>query len=110
MKKTIYCARFFTLRLDVANLGTEPTPHEGTVTMTDTRASDGTVQGVTTITFPVLAPGQTLNVSAPMTISTWYNENHNISFVIDPDNQIAESSESDNTRSLTYLLNQGDCP
>ncbi|MEO8395583.1 MAG: SH3 domain-containing protein [Chloroflexota bacterium] len=108
-QSTIYCAQFFMASLDVANLGSQATSQGGSVTITDTRA-DGTVQGSTTTTFPALAAGQTVNVSTPLTISTWYNENHTLTFVIDPNNEIAESSEADNTRSMQYFLNQGQCP
>ncbi len=104
------CAQTFTVHFDVANLGSEATTLSGTVSLVDTRAADGSQQGNTIGGFPVLQPGVTFNVSMPLTISTWYNEQHNITLVIDPSNQIPETNEGDNTRSISYTLQKGSCP
>jgi uncharacterized protein YgiM (DUF1202 family) len=104
------CNQTFTVGFDVANLGTQPTSASGTVSLVDTRVADGTVQGTTIGGFPVLAPGQTFRVSMPLTISTWYNENHRITLTIDPNNAISETTEADNIRVIDYVLQKGSCP
>ncbi len=104
------CAQTFNVGFDVANLGSQPTAISGTVSLVDSRAADGSQQGSTVGGFPVLQPGQTFRVTMPLTVSTWYNEQHNITLVIDPSNQIPESNESDNVRTISYTLQKGSCP
>lgn len=104
------CNQTFTVRFDVANLGTEATNGSGTVTLVDARAADGSVQGQTVGGFPVIQVGQTFRVDMPMTISTWYAEQHRITLTIDQANQIPESNSNDNGISVEYTLNRGDCP
>jgi hypothetical protein len=104
------CAQTFTVGFDVANLGSQPTAFSGTVSLVDTRAADGSQQGNTLGGFPIIQPGQTVRVNMPLTISTWYNEQHNITLVIDPANQIPETVEGDNTRTVSYTLAKGSCP
>ncbi len=104
------CAQTFNVGFDVANLGTVPTSASGTVSLVDVRTADGSQQGTTIGGFPVLQPGQTFRVTMPLTISTWYEESHTITLIIDPGNQIGESVETDNTRAISYTLSKGACP
>ena len=104
------CAQAFTVGFDVANLGTQPTSISGTVSLTDSRAADNSVQVNTAGGFPVLQPGQTYRVNITITVSTWYNEQHNITLTIDPANQIPETNEGDNIRTVSYTLQKGGCP
>jgi uncharacterized protein YgiM (DUF1202 family) len=104
------CQQTFTVGFDVANLGTQPTAVSGTVSLVDTRAADGSQQGNTIGGFPILQPGQTFRVNMPLTISTWYNEQHNITLVIDPGHQVPETTTSDNVRTVSYTLAKGGCP
>jgi SH3-like domain-containing protein len=104
------CAQTFTVGLDVANLGTAQTVFSGTVSLTDTRAVDGSVQQTTIGGFPVLVPGQTFRVNMPLTVSTWYNEVHRITLTIDPGFQIPETNEGNNVRVVEYTLAKGACP
>lgn len=104
------CQQTFTVGFDVANLGTQPTSVSGTVSLVDSRAADGSVQGTTVGGFPILQPGQTFRVNMPLTISTYYNEQHNITVVIDPANQIPETTKADNVRVVSYTLSKGSCP
>ncbi len=102
------CQQTFNIGLDVANLGSEVSA-SGTVSVTDVRSADGSTQQTTIGGFPALQPQQTFRVNMPLTVSTWYNEEHTIILVIDPDNQIPESEEGDNRRELRYTLQKGGC-
>jgi hypothetical protein len=104
------CAQTFTVRFDVANLGTQANLIGGTISLVDTRAADGSQQGNTVGGFGIIQPGQTVNITMPLTISTWYNETHNITLVIDPSNQIPETTKGDNSRTISYTLAKGSCP
>lgn len=104
------CSQTFTVGFDVANLGTQPTSVSGIVSLVDTRVADGSVQATTIGGFPVLVAGQTFRVDMPLTVSTWYNETHTITLTIDPSNQIPETVEGDNVRTIQYTLAQGPCP
>ncbi|MEP7290343.1 MAG: SH3 domain-containing protein [Chloroflexota bacterium] len=104
------CAQTFTVGFDVANLGSQATTISGTVSLIDTRISDGSQQGNTLGGFPVIQPGDTFRVNMPLTISTFYNEGHRITLVIDPGNQIPETVEGDNTRTIEYTPQKGSCP
>jgi hypothetical protein len=103
------CNQTFTVGFDVANLGSQPTAASGIVSLVDTRAADGAVTGSTVGGFPVLAAGQTFRVDMPLTISTYYNELHTITLTIDSANQIPETVEGDNVRTIQYTLAQGSC-
>ncbi len=102
------CQQTFNIGLDVANLGSEASA-SGTVSVTDVRSADGSTQETTIGGFPALQPQQTFRVDMPLTVSTWYNEEHTIILVIDPNNQIPESEEGDNRREVRYTLQQGGC-
>ncbi|MCZ2099608.1 MAG: SH3 domain-containing protein [Anaerolineae bacterium] len=104
------CAQTFIVGVDVANLGSEQTFSPGTVTVTDTRAADGTVQQTNIGGFPPLLPGQTTRVNVPMTISTYYNEVHRLTITVDSGSIIPESNETDNVRVIEYVLQKGACP
>jgi hypothetical protein len=103
------CNQTFVVGFDVANLGSQPTAASGIVSLTDVRAADGTLTGSTVGGFPVLAAGQTFRVDMPLTISTYYNEVHRITLTIDSGNQIPETVEGDNVRTIEYTLAQGAC-
>lgn len=104
------CNQTFNVGFDVANLGSQQTFVSGTVSLVDARAADGSIQATTVGGFPPLAPGQTFRVNMPLTVSTWYNETHRITLVIDPTNAIPETSEGENTRVVEYVLAKGACP
>ncbi len=104
------CGETFTVGFDVANLGTQATSASGIVALRDVRASDGSIQQETIGGFPVIQPGQTFRVVMPLTVSTYYNEDHRITLTIDPQNQIPETENGDNVREVTYRLDKANCP
>ena len=104
------CAQTFVVSLDVANLGAMPTAASGTVALVNTRAADGSIQQETTGGFPILQPGETFRVDMPLTVSTFYDEQHRLTLTIDPANQIAETQDGDNVVTVEYVLLKGACP
>jgi hypothetical protein len=102
------CSQTFTVGFDVANLGSQPSAASSTVSLVD--SAQGSAQGTTIGGFPVLQPGQTFRVSMPLTISTWYDVQHTLTLVIDPNNQVPEGNKGDNTGTITYTLAKGSCP
>jgi uncharacterized protein YgiM (DUF1202 family) len=104
------CGQTFNIYMDVANFGSSFSP-SGTISVNDYRLSDGAFQTSTLGAFPAIAPGQTINVGPiPLTVSTFYNENHRLLMTVDGSNQIFETNESDNTKEAIYLLNKASCP
>lgn len=104
------CGQTFNVGFDVANLGSTATLASGIVSLVDVRAADGSTQGTTVGGFPILQPGQTFRVVMPLTVSTWYNETHRITLIIDPQSIIPETNETDNQRVTEYVLQKGSCP
>jgi uncharacterized protein YraI len=104
------CAGTFSIGFDVANLGGQPTASSSTVSVQDVRSSDGASQQTTLGGFPVLQANQTFRVDMPLTVSTFYDEEHTIILIIDPNNQVPETNESDNRREIKYTLQKGSCP
>lgn len=104
------CAVQFTVYLNVKNNGSQATITQGKVSAVDMRASDGSQQASGTGSFPTLDPGDSYQVQIPLTVSAYYGEQHNIKLVIDPDRQIPEFNETDNSKTISYTLEQGSCP
>ncbi|HEX2907916.1 MAG TPA: SH3 domain-containing protein [Phototrophicaceae bacterium] len=104
------CSQTFNVYLDVANFGTTANP-SGLISIQDFRVSDGALQGNTTGAIPIIQPGQTVSVGPiPLTISTFYNEQHRLVINLDPGNFIPETSENDNIINALYTLAKGTCP
>jgi uncharacterized protein YgiM (DUF1202 family) len=104
------CSQTFNIYIDVANFGTATSPG-GFIGIQDVRRLDGSPQGSTVGSFGPIAPGQTVNIGPiPITISTWYNEEHTLTMTVDGANQIAETNEADNVRQAIYVLQRGTCP
>ena len=104
------CAQTYNVGFDVTNSGSQATTAGGTVTLVDTRVADGKTLENTFGSFPVLQPKETYRVNMPLTSSTWYDEQHKLTLVIDPSNEIPEANETDNTNSIIFVLLQGNCP
>jgi hypothetical protein len=105
------CNQTFNIFFDVANLGSGPTTTSGSISVRDVRQSDGSQQGATTGAFPIIQAGQTFNAGPiPITISTFWGEQHRIILTINPDSSIPETSRDDNVREILYTLQRGSCP
>jgi hypothetical protein len=105
------CAQTFNIFLDVANLGSTATTAGGTIDVRDVRVADNSPQGSTVGGFPVIQAGQTVNVGPiPLTVSTYYGEQHKLILTINPGGVVPETSTADNVREITYTLQKGSCP
>ena len=104
------CGQTFNIYLDVANQGSAISP-AGTITVSDYRAADNAFQTSAVFGFPSLSPGQTVNVGPiPITVSTYYNEDHHLIMAVDSNNAIFETNETDNIKDAIYRLNKAGCP
>jgi hypothetical protein len=104
------CNETFNVYMDVANFGTVASSST-TLLVQDFRQADGSFQEDTFGGIPVIQPGQTVSVGPiPLTISTWYNEQHRLVLRIDPNNQIFETNEADNVKEALYTLERASCP
>lgn len=90
--------------------GRAPTATSGIVSLADTRHADESEQQSTIGGFPILQPLQSFRVNMPFAVSTFYDEQHDLTFVVDSSDNIMESDEADNTRIVPYVLQQGPCP
>lgn len=103
------CNQTFQVGVDIANLGSQANSVTGTFSVVDTHVASGTVTAQTTGPIPIIQPGVTINVPVPLTVSTFFNEEHRITVTLDPANQIPETTKADNVSSTTYVLQQGSC-
>lgn len=100
------CNEASSIRVTVQNNGTERSPG-GFVRVID--LYNGTPQETTNGALPALDPGATATVEMFLTVSTYIDELHVQRIVVDPDNQIAESNENNNTLENQYVLSPGSC-
>lgn len=103
------CNQTYTIFVTIQNVGTGATNSSGSINVVDTHAGTGSVAGSTVGGFPVLQPGQSFTGVIPLTVSTFYNEQHNITITIDSLGQVAETNEGDNVAVHPYVLQQAAC-
>lgn len=105
------CNQTFNVSVDIANFGTTANLSGGSIYIVDTRTADGSVQQTTVGAFGIIQPGQTINVGPiPITVSTFYNEEHRITVTVDSAGQVPETNEGDNVNARTYILAKASCP
>lgn len=105
------CNQTFNVSVDIANFGTTANLSGGSIYVVDTRTADGSVQQTTVGAFGIIQPGQTINVGPiPITVSTFYNEEHRITITVDSAGQVPETNEGDNVNARTYILAKASCP
>jgi len=103
------CKETFVITLRITNFGTGSTSSSGAIAVQDVHTATGTIAATTSGGFPILAPGQSFDATIPLTVSTFFNEAHRISIVIDSLNQVAETNESDNSVVRDYTLQKASC-
>ena len=105
------CNQTFNIFVDVANLGSTATTISGSIDIRDYRVSDGQALGSTIGGFPIVQPGQTVNIGPmPFTVSTYYAEQHRIVITINPNGTVPETTTGDNIKEIVYTLQKGACP
>jgi hypothetical protein len=104
------CNQTFNVGVDIANLGSQANAVTGFFSVTVTHVASGTVTGSTQGPVPIIQPGQTIRVdNIPLTVSTFFNEEHRITITIDSANQIPETNKGDNSNSTTFVLQRAGC-
>lgn len=103
------CNETYTLFVTVENAGTGKTSAGGTISVNDTRTSDGTVVESTVGAFPELEAGDTFQSFIPITVTAFTEEDHSVVIRIDSTNVVPETNESDNTLTIVYELDAGSC-
>lgn len=103
------CNVGFEILVNITNNGTASTNSPASVTIQDVHVASGQVQTSFTREIPALSPGQNWVVGGPMTVSTFYNEEHRIEVILDTGGQVNETNESDNRLTTNYTLAQGGC-
>lgn len=105
------CGQTFNIFIDVANQGSQANTSGGSISVSDTRAADGSNPSNTVGAFGIIQPGQTVNSGPiPITVSTNYEDDHKLTLVVDSGNAVAETNEGDNTATFTYRLPKANCP
>ncbi|RMF76918.1 MAG: hypothetical protein D6737_19205 [Chloroflexi bacterium] len=102
------CNEEFSVRVNINNNGTQ-TSGQFDVRARDRHVASGTETASNTVTVPPLAPGADFLVDIKLTVSTFFNEEHEVRVNIDRGNQVPELSEDDNRVTFTYTLDQGSC-
>lgn len=102
------CRRTFNVRVDIANLGSSDTTASGSFTVQD--FYNGQLQEQTQGSIPIIAAGQTIeSAPIPITVSTYFEEEHTIVVILNSSGSIPEAGATDNRAELRYRLRKGDC-
>ena len=103
----VRCGFAYRLQFSVHNEGFEATPPTS-MRVQDFHVRTGTVARSNVYDLPSVPPGETLtiNIENYMAPEIYYNEAHRMVFTIDPGNVAKETNESDNSRSIDFLLGQ----
>jgi hypothetical protein len=104
------CGVPFQVLVNITNSGNLRTNVAATVVIRDIHVATGLVQAEAIRSVPEIDPGQNFVVGADFTVSTYYNEEHRITVLIDTSNLVPETNEADNTLASSYVLQKGACP
>ena len=103
------CNKTFTIFVTVKNTGSGASSVGGSISVTDARTADGTVIESTLGAFPALDPDGTFEGIIPITVDTFYNEDHTLTIRIDSTGVVPETNEADNTFTIVYELAKANC-
>ena len=103
------CNQTITANVTIRNNGTTATASSGVIAVSDTHLGSGTVTESTIGGFPILQPGESFTGIIPITVTTFFNETHRMTFILDSQGTVPETNESDNATSVDYTLQQGSC-
>lgn len=104
------CNEPFQVQANITNNGSARTLSGGVVQLQNFHAASNTLVTTATATFPPMDPGQNFVVVFNILVSSFPRENHRVVLTIDPNNQIPEENEADNTYTFSYRLRAGGCP
>ncbi|MFW5772158.1 MAG: SH3 domain-containing protein [Phototrophicaceae bacterium] len=104
------CNEEFEVLVNITNIGETRSNSPATVLFEDVYLGDGSVQVSFTQAVPELDPGENFVVGGPMTVSTFYGEQHRIRVTIDTGNNVTETDDTNNVLVTDYVLQKGSCP
>jgi hypothetical protein len=102
----LVCNQQATITVIVVNTGSTPSA-ETTVLVQDLH--NGQQQASATATVRPLGQNESVELNLPLTVSTFFLEQHTIRARVDPDNRVPETNEGNNEVTKNYTLAQGDC-
>ena len=91
-----------TVGVRVNNNGSVATPTAGTVRFTDTYSGAPSYSTSVYVNFPMIEAGTSRIVSQTFPALPYCNHQHTMTAVVDPDGEILETNDSDNTAATTY--------
>lgn len=103
------CNVQFEVLVNITNIGNARTTGPATIVIRDLHVATNTVQASVIREVPALDPGQNWVAGAQFIITTYYNEEHRIEVIIDPNNLVPETIETDNYLFSSYILQRGGC-
>lgn len=106
---TPQCAETFEVYINIANTGTSATSTGGSILVRDRNVRTGDITATGTTTFPALQPGENFLRIIPLTVDTYFDETHQVIVTVDSNNEVRETNETDNQRTITYDLGQSTC-
>jgi SH3 domain-containing protein len=105
------CQQTFNVYVDIRNDGSQNLAYGGAILVQDLHVSDGGLQQQTVGGFGPIPAHTTYNIGPiPITVSTYYNEQHRIIVIVDSNNNVPEYNEGDNRSELVYTLAKAGCP
>jgi hypothetical protein len=104
------CGVPFIAYMTVRNAGTQASS-TGLLQMRVVRVADGQVlrSSGASLVAVTLQPDGTHYVEYEFNVDVHHSEDHRLEFIVDVNNEIAETSKDDNRRELTYNFPQGNC-
>lgn len=103
------CNETFNVNVTVQNVGSTSSNSSGTISVQDVHIASGSITETTVGGFPILNPGESFTSNIPITVDTYYADQHRITVVVDSLNQIVETNEANNFGAVEYRLRRGSC-
>ncbi|MBZ0291977.1 MAG: hypothetical protein K8L99_05345, partial [Anaerolineae bacterium] len=104
-----FCNQTFNVNVTIQNVGSTSSNSSGTISIQDIHIGSGTITETTIGGFPVLSPGQSFTSNIPITVDTFFAEQHRITVVVDSLNQVVETNDANNFGAVEYRLRKGSC-
>lgn len=111
--RNLVCNQAGTVTVSIRNEGTEDTSTGGWMAVEDMVAGrdDPVAQSGPANPFPTIRAGETITAKpVNIAVSVFTEELHRIVVTVDSGGHIAETNENDNSSSIEYTLQRGNCP